>query len=319
MSKQLTSAVNTSGDRIFLGIILAIVMVFCMSVMDGIAKWLTASYSLISIILIRNTFSLPLTVALVIKSGGWQTLRCDRPWLLLARSALIIVTAGSFYAALPLMPLAEAFAITFVGPLFITILSVIFLGEKVGPHRWGVVFTGFCGVLVIFQPGTDAFQPAAFLPLIAAFFYAVLMIITRQLRHHSTSAGITFWGTLTTVILALVALLLPWDAFAWTRPDNSDLLMILVMAIVATTAHFLTSQAYRIAPAAVIAPFEYTILLWGLLFGWFFWNEIPEAHVLIGAAVIVASGLYLIYRESRSMRKTVLDSRLPENSRHPTA
>ncbi len=315
MSNSNSSNRQTSEDRIILGIVLAIVMVFCTSVMDGIAKWLTASYSIISIILIRNTFSLPIAIILLLKTGGLNNLKTDRPWLLLARSSLIIFAAGSFYAALPFMPLAEAFAIAFVAPLFTTILSVIFLNEKVGPHRWAVVATGFAGVLIILQPGTDTFQPAAIFPVIAAFVYAVIMIMTRQLRHHSTSSGMTLWGTITTVSIASVSLLLPWEAFAWTLPSNNDLLLLLGMAGVATTAHYLTGQAYRFAPAAVIAPFDYTMLIWGIIFGWVFWQEIPEAHVLLGAAVIIASGLYLIYRESQAKNKTAQDNQPQENNR----
>ncbi|WP_417454994.1 DMT family transporter [Kiloniella sp.] len=317
MSTSTGATKKQHEDRIILGIILAILMVFCTSVMDGIAKWLTASYSIISIILIRNLFSLPLAITLVAKTGGIATLKSDRPLLLLVRSSLIIFAAGSFYAALPFMPLAEVFAIAFVAPLFTTLLSVIFLKEKVGFHRWAVVFTGFGGVLIILQPGTDTFQPVAILPVIAAFFYALLMIMTRQLRHHCSSSGMTFWGTVTTVCLASTTLVLPWEAFAWTLPSNTDLLMLMGMAVVATTAHFLTGQAYRYAPAAVVAPFDYTMLIWGLIFGWAFWDEIPEAHVLFGASIIVISGLYIIYRESRSTNKTVLDSQLPENSTPP--
>ncbi|WP_085901696.1 DMT family transporter [Kiloniella majae] len=318
MSTSTGTSQQTHEDRIMLGIILAILMVFCTSVMDGIAKWLTASYSIISVILIRNLFSLPLAITLVAKTGGLATLKSDRPLLLLARSSLIIFAAGSFYAALPFMPLAEVFAIAFVAPLFTTVLSVIFLKEKVGFHRWAVVFIGFGGVLVILQPGTDTFQPAAILPVIAAFVYALLMIMTRKLRHHCSSSGMTFWGTVTTVCLASTSLVLPWEAFSWTLPSNTDLLMLMGMAAVATTAHFLTGQAYRYAPAAVIAPFDYTMLIWGLIFGWIFWDEIPEAHVMLGASIIIASGLYIIYRESRSRNKTVLDSQPPENSTPPT-
>ena len=319
MNTSNNSNKSTDQDRIILGIVFAIGVAFCMSVTDGIAKWLTASYSIISIILIRNIFSIPFAVALIAKTGGIKNLRTDRPWLLLARSSLIIVAAGSFYAALPFMPLAEAFAIAFVAPLFTTILSVIFLKEKVGPHRWAVVATGLGGVLIVLQPGTDTFQLAAILPVIAAFTYAVLMIMTRQLRHHCSSAGMTFWGTVATVSIAAVSLSLPWQPFTWTLPSNNDLLLILGMAAVATTGHFLTGQAYRFAPAAVIAPFDYTMMVWGVLIGWIFWQEIPEAHVIVGATVIIASGLYLIYRESRARNKKVQDNQPQENSRHQKA
>ncbi len=318
MSDSQNTNSSHNQDRIILGIVLAILMVFCTSVMDGIAKWLTASYSIVSIILIRNTFSLPIAFILLMKTGGLHNLKSDRPLLLLARSSLIFFAAGSFYAALPYMPLAEAFAIAFVAPLFTTILSIIFLKEKVGPHRWAVVGTGFIGVLIILQPGTDTFQPAAILPVVAAFFYAVLMIMTRQLRHHSTSSGMTLWGTVATVSIALISLALPGEAFAWTLPSDNDLLLLVGMAGVATTAHFLTGQAYRYAPAAVIAPFDYTMLIWGIIFGWVFWQEIPEAHVLLGASVIIASGLYLIYRESRAKNKTAQDNPLLESSTPPT-
>lgn len=316
-------------ERVLLGIALGVFSVFCMGVMDGLAKWLTASYSVLTILVVRNSISLPLSFALAARAGGREALHCNRPWLLLLRSVMIICTGGFFYAALPHLPFAEIMAITFAAPLFITILSIIFLKETVGLHRWLAVLIGFAGIVVMLRPGTDAFLPAALLPLAAAFFYALLMVLTRSLSKYTTPSGMTFWGTLTTVVIAAAGMALVesgllsssggesdslssvFAAFYWTEPNRDGLLLLTAMAVIGTTGHIAVSYAYRFAPAAVIAPFDYTILIWGVLFGWLFWNEMPDSRVFAGAAIVVGSGLYLIYRESRAEKKRVLGTPPP--------
>jgi drug/metabolite transporter (DMT)-like permease len=200
----------------------------------------------------------------------------------------------SFFVGLRYLPLAEAFAITFAGPIFITALSVPILGEKVGIRRWSAVLVGLVGVAMILRPGAAVFRPEALLPLTAAFCYAMVMLITRKLVRRDGTMTILFWTALGASFVTAAAL--PFD---WTAPSALDWLLFAFIGLAGTCTMFLMAQAYRHAPAAVIAPFDYSILIWGIIIGWVVWREVPDPGIWPGVAVLMASGLYIIYRETR--------------------
>ena len=168
-----------------------------------------------------------------------------------------------------------------------------FLGEAVGPRRWLAVIVGFLGVLVMVRPGAGAFQPEALLVVLAALGYALSMLITRRLTRTETNAAILFYSTAGSTLAN--ALLLP---FFWITPTTGDLGLFAGLGLIGGIGSFFMVLAYRHAPAAVVAPFDYTALLWATLIGWLVWHELPDATVWFGAAVVVASGLYIIHREA---------------------
>ncbi len=293
MSQQV--AEPAAGERIGFGIACALVGLFGMATMDVCAKLLGAGYAISQIILARNTFGLLTILAFVLfSSGGLARLRPRRPGLLLARAGANLGAAFLFFTGLRYMPLADAFAIAFAAPLFITALSVPVLGEQVGIRRWAAVTFGFLGVLVVVQPGTSAFRIEALLPLGAALCYAVAMLIGRKQTSYLSTSAILFWPSL--IIVAVTLATMPAQ---WTTPNLSDFGLFVFMGVIGTAGMMLITQGYRFAPAAVIAPFDYSVLLWGVVYGWVIWQDVPGPNVWLGSAILIASGLYILHRETR--------------------
>jgi len=288
---------TAAEERVPLGIAYACLGMFCVAGLDALAKLLGEGYGVIQIMFFRNFFGLFLIAALVWRDGGLRTLRTVQPVQHCIRGACALAAGLMFFTGLQFMPLAEAFAITFAGPVFIAALSVPLLGEKVGPRRWAAILIGFAAVMAILRPGSAAFQPAALLPLGAAFAYALVMIFSRRLSRAETSASILFW---TAAICAVAtAALLPFD---WTTPTPRDWLLFVALGTAGSLGMLFMVQAYRHAPAAAVAPFDYTILIWGLILGWLIWHELPDAGIWPGVGLLVACGLYIIHREARRGR-----------------
>ncbi len=289
------SSSAAAEERIGFGIGCAVVGMLGMSVMDTCAKFLGEGYAISQVILARNGIGAVAILAYVVISGaGLASLRPRRPALLTLRSLLNIAAAFLFFTGLRYMPLADAFAIAFAAPLFITALSVPVLGEQVGVRRWAAVIVGFIGVMVVVQPGTSSFRIEALLPLGAALAYAVSMLLGRKLTRDLSTASIMFWPSLGAVLVT--AVMMPAQ---WQTPGLPDAGVFLLMGVIGTAGMSLITQGYRHAPAAVIAPFDYTVLVWGVIFGWAIWRDIPAPNVWAGAAVLVASGLYILHRETR--------------------
>ena len=284
-----------SEERIGFGIGCAVIGMLGMAIMDTCAKFLGEGYAISQVILVRNGIGALAVLAFVLFSrAGLGSLRPRRPGLLALRSLLNITAAFLFFTGLRYMPLADAFAIAFAAPLFITALSVPVLGEHVGLRRWAAVIVGFIGVLVVVQPGTSSFRVEALLPLGAALAYAISMLLGRKLTRDLTTPAIMFWPSLGAVLVTLV--MMPAQ---WQTPALPDAGVFLLMGVIGTAGMSLITQGYRHAPAAVIAPFDYTVLVWGVIFGWFIWRDIPAPNVWLGAAILVASGLYILHRETR--------------------
>ncbi len=286
------------GERVGFGIACALVGLFGMAVMDVCAKLLGTGYAISQIILARNGFGLLTILAFVLTAGGGlASLRPRRPGLLLARTAANLTAAFLFFTGLRSLPLADAFAIAFAAPLFITALSVPVLGEHVGIRRWAAVVAGFLGVLIVVQPGSSAFRLEALLPLGAALSYAIAMLIGRKQTGFMSNSAILFWPSLIAVAITLA--MMPSQ---WQTPTLSDLGLFVLMGVIGTSGMMLITQGYRFAPAAVIAPFDYSVLLWGVIFGWVIWRDVPGPNVWLGSAILIASGLYILHRETRKPR-----------------
>ena len=282
-------------DRIGFGIGCALVGLFGMAVMDACAKFLGAGYAVSQVILARNGIGALAVLVFVLLSGsGFACLMPRRPLLLALRTLVNLGAAFLFFTGLRYLPLADAFAIAFAAPLFITALSMPVLGERVGLRRWAAVVAGFLGVLVVVQPGTESFRVEALLPLGAALCYALAMLIGRKMTRDMSTAAITFWPC-----LGLAAITLVMMPFQWQTPTLTDGALFVFMGIIGTGGMALITQGYRYAPAAVIAPFDYSVLIWGVILGWAVWQDIPAPNVWAGAAILVASGLYILHRETR--------------------
>ena len=284
-------------ERIPLGIAYACLGMFCVSGLDALAKLLGEGYGVIQIMFFRNFFGLFLIALLIWRGGGLQSLRSRQFGEHGIRAACGLAAGLMFFTGLQYMPLAEAFAITFAGPVFIAALSIPLLGERVGPRRWAAILVGLLAVLLILRPGSAAFQPAALLPLGAAFAYALVMIFSRRLSRRESSPSILFWTAF--IGLGVTGVLLPFD---WAPPTPRDWLLFGLMGTAGSLGMLFMVQAYRHAPAAAVAPFDYTVMIWGLILGWLIWQELPDAGIWPGVGLLVACGLYIIHREARRVR-----------------
>lgn len=277
------------------GIALMCAGVVCLCVNDAIAKTLTAGYSPLQILFLRNLIALPIAAAIAMAMGGRAALKSHRPGAHLLRGLFWLCAATLFFTGLSYLDLAEATTLIFIAPVFVTALSALVLKERVGWRRWSAVLLGFAGVLVVVRPGLSAFQPASLFPLATAFFYAVLMVSARWV-----DARESVW----TLMLYLVGAGALWSAlaapFVWIPLRSEDLWLFAAIAVFGTAGLTLITQAFRFAPAAVVAPFDYTALLWATLLGWLIWDEIPDLATYLGAVIIIASGIVIILRERRS-------------------
>jgi drug/metabolite transporter (DMT)-like permease len=288
-------------EDVLRGIVFCVTAFFFFACMDALAKYLGGSYHWVQLVFFRALFGFLPVLPVVYSDGGLRALRTRHPILHLIRSAAVLVALATYFIGLQYMPLAEALTLAFTSPLFVTLLSIPLLGERVGSHRLLAILAGFAGVLVIMRPGADAFKPEAFYLLVAGAAFALSSVLTRLLGRTETNGAIIFYSTLGQFLPT--ALVLP---FVWQMPASlTDWLLFVGMGCLGGIGLQLITLAFRNAQASVLAPFEYTTLIWATLIGWMVWREWPGNHVWIGAAILVATGLYITYREGR-LRQTAV-------------
>ena len=305
--KTAPASAPAGADRIGLGIASILAAVFLDSIGDATAKWLGQTYEPIQIVFFAHLFALVPIAVFVWRSGGLTALRTRRPFVHALRGSLLFASMLLFFTGLRGVPLAEATAIGFTAPLFITALSGPLLGEAVGVRRWAAVIVGFLGALLMVRPVTEAFRPETLLVLTSAFIFALVMLLTRRLTRTETDVALV---TYTTVIGGFASL--PFASLVWQAPSPGDLGLFAVVGIGGGSAAYLLVVAFRNAPAAVVAPFDYSSLIWASVIGWMVWRESPEPAVWIGAAIVAAAGVYITRREmalGRRARETASASK----------
>ncbi len=258
---------------------------------DSLAKWLGDYYAPIQLLFLRGLLALPVVFILVILHGGRRALRTRHFDVHMLRGAINVGSACCFYLSLTLLPLAQATAIAFSAPLFVTAMSVTLLGERVDARAWLAVLAGFVGVMIVVRPGMSGFQAGALLPLVTAIGYAVMMISARRIGREESMLTTMFYIALCQVLVSAVAQFWYWTPVQWEHAWG-----ILGIALCSTAGLGLITQAFRVAPASIVAPFDYTGLIGATLLGWVFWGELPDRWAFVGAALIAASGIYIAIR-----------------------
>jgi drug/metabolite transporter (DMT)-like permease len=280
------------ADRPFKGIALILASTVFLGASDVTAKYLSATLPSIEIAWIRFlVFALIMSPAMLPGSPLFA-LQTNRTGLHLLRGAALLGSSLFFISGLRFLPIAEASATGFVSPLFVTALSIIFLGEKVGLRRWIATAVGLVGVIIILRPGSGAFHPAAFFPLVSALAWACTLIMTRMMS--GTERAITTMTYSSIAGLFILSALVP---FVWVTPTWHDIAFGILIGVASTAGQWIVVLAFRYADASVLAPFSYTQLLWVSVLGFFIFGEVPDAYTITGAAFIVASGLYTAHRE----------------------
>jgi drug/metabolite transporter (DMT)-like permease len=260
-------------------------------------KWLSDTYPAVELTFFRSFFGLIAALAIVRHGGGIGTLRTQRLGSHFLRASAWVISFICSFLSLHYLTLATSVAFSFLAPLFMTVLSVPMLGERVGIHRWAAVLLGFLGVLFMARPNGEVFQLGAVFGIANAFFWGIGSVSVRQLTRTETSSSITFYTHLFSTLILGVAL-----PFFWTPPSWQGLLAMAGLGLLGGISQFWTTQALSYAPAAAIAPFNYTQMIWAVIFGFIVWGDLPTLNLIIGVAIVVASGLYILHRETRQRR-----------------
>lgn len=293
MDSQISAVDHVRRERMA-AIALAVGAMLSLALMDAALKAVAVRYPPLEIVFLRSLVALPLVLIYVWARPGFRQIRARRKSALLGRSVLNLLVLALFVMALKRMPLADATAVAFAAPFLITAFSAPLLGEKVGIHRWGAVLIGLCGVLIIVKPGPGMFSSGAAFALAAAFAYAMSMISSRALSRTESNTAIVVYNLTGMMIVAGMAM-----PFQWVTPRVEDWPLFAFIGVTGAAGQLLVTQAYRLAPAAVVAPFDYTALIWAVGLGYIFWGDLPGVRVVAGIAVVIASGLYILHRETR--------------------
>ncbi|WP_298973379.1 DMT family transporter [uncultured Roseobacter sp.] len=309
-------------NRAGLAILFVLAGVTAISINDMLIKQLSGGYPLHEIVFLRSGIGILFSLIMVQMEGGWHILKTRRPFLHILRGLLIVVANMSYFVALAAIPLADATALFFAAPLFITMLSIPILGEKVGIIRMSAVLVGFAGVVIMQRPWVDADSLQAsrlvlLLPVLAALTYALNQLMTRKLGVESKASALSVYIQATFIVVSLGFFVVAGDGRfaegvdnpswqfllrAWVWPTPQDWWWMIGMGANAAVVGYCLSQAYRLADAATVAPFEYVGLPLAVFWGWAIFAELPVWEVWAGIALILGSGLFVFLRERQKTR-----------------
>jgi len=291
-------------DRVFAGIGLMLLGIFFFALNDALGKWLIATYSVGQLLLVRSIAGL-LFLAPFIRREGWGAfVRAPRPLLQGLRPVFATFEVACFYWALASMPLADVMTFYLAGPIYVTAVSPLLLGEHVGWRRWIAVIAGFAGVMIALNPSAQSLTPAAIVAIAGSFSFSILMVCTRLVRGTSDIVLVT---TQTVGALVFGAAVAP---FTWVALNWRDGALLVLLGVTAMIAHACINRSLKLAPASVVVPYQYSTIFWAIILGYIFFDDIPSVGMLTGAGVIVAAGIYIFIRE-QAVAKTVASADLP--------
>lgn len=310
--------VATEDSRPFAGIFFLLLATTLFPLQDVIIKSFSGTYAVHQIVFLRGLFAFPIVAAIAWYEGTIWPLKLGSVPLQLLRAAGAFCSYLVYYMALAAIGLAETAAITFTTPIFVTILAVFFLRERIGVFRWLAVALGLAGAVVIVRPGSGVFEPAAVLALLAAVTYAGSIIATRKLGKRTNGGSMTLFtlvffivmGGVLGLIFAPIQTVSPHPSLAflyrsWAWPDPAHWVLFGALGLISGIGFFALTQAYRLAEASVVTPFEYTYLPWAILWGFVFFGGLPDMPTWIGLFMIVGAGLLIVFRETLLGRSLV--------------
>ncbi len=293
----MASSQPSSSSAALRGILFMLAGTFFMSLNNAVLKYMSEGYPAGQVLFMRGSFIFLPIAYFIWREGGFKSARVEsfqgHAW----RAGFTIASAFMFVTGVRYLPLADATAISFAGPLFITMLATPMLGEFVGWRRWSAVIVGFIGVLIITRPTGDVVRLAVLLPLGSAFAAAMRDLITRRIAPRETSNSILVTTTAAVALAGLMTLPL-----GWIMPTPRDLGLIALGGIVSGFGHYCMIETFRHAEAGLVAPFKYSSILYAVAMGYLFWGDLPDVWVIAGTLILVASGLYILRREMARQR-----------------
>lgn len=290
------------SSHVLQGILLRCAAIFFFALMSAAMKWASEEGAgLVELVFFRSAVGLPVTLAWLAMGPGIGAVRTRRPGAHVLRSAIGLFSLTMLYQGLMLLPIADAVTIGFSSPAFATLLSVLILHEKVGPHRWAAVAIGFLGVFIVARPsGADLPLAGIAYALAGAAASAAATVTIREMTGVETHGSIVFWFFLSSTLVSGIGMAfhaLPHPPLTWA--------LLVFGGVTGAAAQLLMTRALQVAPVSVVAPFDYTQIVWAALLGWLIWSTLPGLNTALGAALIVASGLTTAWREHRLHKDAV--------------
>ena len=288
----------SADDRVGRGIFFSAATFACFSSADAIVKGLSAGYSVLLIYFVTTGFAAIPIAVLIWRSKRPMTIRPRHPKAVALRTLLLALDTLGAYLAFSRLSLASAYTLIFAAPLIVTALSPMVLGEAVGRHRWSAVMLGFLGIVVVLRPGLEPMDIGHIGALGAACVFALALLVTRRIGRDESDTAMLFW--LIVGKLFLSSLFLP---FVYSPIALGDLGLMAAIGILVGGAHICIVQAFKLAPPATVAPFQYTQMLWAVFYGFLLFGDVPNRFVVAGSGLVVASGLYILWREQINRRR----------------
>jgi drug/metabolite transporter (DMT)-like permease len=289
------------------GVVVALTGMLLFALNDVMGKWLVSTYSVGQVVLLRSVAALVVLAPFVWWLGWRPLIRVEKPRMQVARAVISTTETMFFYAAVFYLPLADVMTYWLAAPIYIAALSPLLLGEHVGWRRWTAIGIGFLGVVIALRPSAEMFQsPAAAISIVGTCFFAFLLISGRSLRN-TPDTVLVFWQNVMGVVIGGA-----FSLFDWVTPSPRDFALLSLLGVVAMTAHAMINRSLKLTDASVVAPLQYTLLFWAIVFGFLFFGDIPSVPMAIGALLIVASGLFIFFRETQLKKRDRVLPAVPE-------
>lgn len=279
-------------NLVLAGVLLMLLGDFMFALNDAMGKWLVASYSVGQLLLIRSVGAFIILGPMLLRQPVASLFKVERTDLQVLRVVLATADTALFYAAVAYLPLADVMSFYMAAPIYVAALSHVFLGEKAGWRRWIAIVLGFCGVVIALRPSSASLGWPSLFALAGSVSFALSLVLNRRLRGTSDATLVT-WQTIGALVAGAV---MTWGS--WVTPSAFDFSALLLLGVVSCVAHLLITRALKLAPASTLAPLQYSLLLWAVVFGYVFFSDIPDRQMLLGSGIIVVAGLFIFHRQN---------------------
>lgn len=277
---------------VLLGVVLMLLGDFLFALNDAMGKWLVTSFSVGQVLLIRSLGCFIVLGPLIARQGPAQLFRVEQKGLQLLRVLLATLDVGLFYAAVAYLPLADVMTFYMAGPIYVAALSHFFLNERIGWRRWLAVFVGFCGVVIALRPSSAMLSLPSLFGIVGSLSFSMALVLNRYLRNTSDTTLVT-WQMVAALLVGAVL-----SIGAWQPTTPVELTGMLALGVVASCAHLLITRSLKLAPASLLAPLQYSLLIWAIALGYLFFGDVPDLYVISGGTIIVVAGLFIFHRKN---------------------
>ncbi|WP_297322113.1 DMT family transporter [uncultured Bartonella sp.] len=293
-------AVKMSDHVVLFGMLLMLLGDFMFAANDAMGKWLVATFTVGQVLLLRSIGAFLILGPMLTTVSVDDLFKPKKPFLIFLRVVCATMDTGLFYAAVAYLPLADVVTFYMAGPIYVAAVSHFFLNERIGWRRWLAIMVGFVGVIIALRPSSAMLSWPSVFALLGSFGFAMVIVFSRVLKDVSDTVLVT-WQTFAALLVGLVLTI-----NNWVQPTMLEWGAMALLGIVSCGGHLLIARSLKLAPASVLAPLQYSLLLWGIIFGIMFFNDYPDFHILIGAAIIIFAGLFIFHR------KQIVDHKIPQ-------